>query len=88
MYMHMKTKMLVVQEHIKELGPILKAKNQFQDGNKVQGMNLMDIVFIVLTLDTRQWIVQMDEKILEDKATQLDAGHATKKEILWPHVIL
>ena len=91
MYLHMTTKMLNVQEHIKELGPFLKGKIQFQDGNKVQGMNmdLMVIVICVLTLVIRLWIVDsMEEEGLEAPMSQLDVGHVINLDMLLPPVTL
>ena len=46
-------------------------------------MALMVIVFLVLTLVIRQWIVDStEEEVLEVSMTKLDAGHVTKLDIL------
>ena len=89
MYLHMITRMVNVQEHIKKLSSFLKAKIQLQEGNKVQGMNMnsMVIVIFVLTLVIRLWIVDsMEEEGLEAPMTQLDVGHAIKSDMVLPHV--
>ena len=63
MHLHMPTKKLKIQKYLTKLLPLIKAiplkEGQLQDGAKLQGMkiDLMAIVFLVLTLDTRQWIV-------------------------------
>ena len=78
MYLHMTTRMVNVQEHIKKLNSFLKAKIQLQEGNKDQGMNMnsMVIVIFVLNLVIRLWIVDsMGEEGLEAPMTQLDVGH-------------
>ena len=90
MYLHMTTKTLEVQECNKDLGLFLKAsskKKQLQDGTKVPRMkvDLIVIVFLVLTLVIRLWIVDsMEEEVLE--MTKLEARHVTKLGILLPPI--
>ena len=67
MHLHMTTKILEVKKCIKKLGLVLKAsleKKQLQDGTKVPGMkmDLMVIVFLVLTLVIKLWIVDSTEE--------------------------
>ena len=52
------------------------------------GMDLMVIVFLVLTLVTKRWIVHMGEGVSKDKMSRLDAGHATKLDTLLPTATL
>ena len=51
------------------------------------GMDLMVIIFVVLTLVIRLWIVgSMEGEGLEAPMSQLDVGHAIKSDMLLPHV--
>ena len=89
MYLHMITRMVNVQEHIKKLTSFLKEKIQLQEGNKVQGMNMnsMVIVIFVLTLVIRLWIVDsMEKEGVEAPMTQSYVGHVIKLDMLLPHV--
>ena len=49
-------------------------------------MALMVIVFLVLTLVIRLWIVDSTKEVLEVPMTKLDVGHVTKLDILLPLV--
>ena len=52
------------------------------------GMDLMVIVFVVLTLVIRLWIADsMEEEVLEAPMTRLDARHATMKVTLL-HIVV
>ena len=52
------------------------------------GMDLMVIVFLVLTLVIRLWIADsMEEEVLEAPRTRLDAGHATMRVTLL-HIVV
>ena len=48
-----------------------------KEGHLFPGMDLMVIVFLVLTLVERLWIVESMEEVLESPMTRLDVGHAT-----------
>ena len=85
MYLHMTTKILKVQDCIKESSK----KKQPQDGTKVPGMkvDLMVISIFVLTLVIRLWVADStEEKGMDGPMTQLDVGHVTKLDILLPTV--
>ena len=92
MHMKMTIKTTEVQVCIKELGLFLIASSQnkqLQYGTKVPGMkmDLMVIVFLVLTLVISLWIVEStEEEVLEVLMTKLDAGHVTKMDILLPPI--
>ena len=87
MHLHMTTNTYKVQECIKKLGTFLQASlenKQLQDRTKVSGMKmaLMVIVFIVLTLVIRLWIVDStEEEVLESPMTRLDVGHVTNMDM-------
>ena len=75
------------------MAPLLKTdseKRQPQDGTKLPRMEMvsMVIVFHVMLLATKPWIVEaMQKEVLEIPTTLLDVGHVTAFAIL-PNIVI